>query len=71
MAQEKEYSDIVQEQVEKLQEALKKKKKNAVDDDDDPIRKFLTIVIGGPMFVLMVMFVSLIVCETVAVAFVP
>ncbi len=60
--QEKDYSDIVQEQAEKLKEALKKKRRD--EAVDDAIGGIAGVVFGGPMFVLLIMFFSLVACTT-------
>lgn len=63
MAQEKEYSEIVQEEADKLKEALTKKKKKD-DDFEEAICGLAGAVLGGPMFVLLIMFFSLVACTT-------
>lgn len=63
MAQEKEYSDIVQEEAEKLKEALKKKKKRE-DEFEEVFCGLAGAVMAGPLFVLLIMFFSLVACTT-------
>lgn len=66
MAQQKEYSDIVAEEAEKLKEALKKKKREEAAWDD-AIGGIAGAVFGGPMLILLIMFVSLVSCTTLDV----
>lgn len=59
---EKEYSDLVQEEAEKLKEALKRKKRD--EAWDDAIGGIAGAVFGGPMMILLIMFLSLVSCTT-------
>lgn len=70
MAQEKEYSEIVKEQAEKLQEALKKKKREEAAFDS-AIGQIAAVVFGGPVIVVVVMAVGLILCEMAAFVYNP
>ncbi len=63
---EKEYSDIVQEEAEKLKEALKRKKKHD-EAWNDAIGGIAGAVFGGPMLVLLIMFLSLLSCTAMDV----
>lgn len=60
---EKEYSDIVQEEAEKLKEALKRKKKHD-EAWDSAVGGIAGAVFGGPMMILLIMFLSLVSCTT-------
>ena len=72
MADEKEYGEIVKEQAEKLQEALKKKKKKEEEAAfDSAIGQIAVVVFGGPVIVVVVMAVGLILCEAAAFVYSP
>ncbi len=59
---EKEYSEIVQDEAEKLKEALKRKKNE--EAWDSAIGGIAGAVFGGPMMILLIMFLSLVSCTT-------
>jgi uncharacterized membrane protein len=70
MAEEKEYSDLVQEQAEKLQEALKKKKKEEAAFDS-AVGQIAGVIFGGPILVILFMAVSLVACTTMGAVMQP
>lgn len=69
MAEEKEYSEIVKEQAEKLQEALKKKKKE--EAFDNALSNAAAVIFGGPILVIVFMAVSLVACTTMGAVMQP
>lgn len=64
MAQEKEYSDLVQEQAEKLKEALKKKRR---EEANETLAGLAGVFVLGPMLVVLIMGLSLAACSTMDV----
>lgn len=66
MAEEKEYSDIVQEQAEKLKEALTKKRQD--EAFDNAVGYIAGLVFGGPIIVVLFMGLSLVACSTMDAA---
>lgn len=69
MAEEKEYGEIVKEQAEKLQEALKKKRRE--EAFDSAIGQIGAVIFGGPILVVVIMAVGLILCEAAAFVYSP
>jgi hypothetical protein len=65
---EKEYSDIVQEEAEKLRDVLgpQKKKKARWDDAEDSVTDIFTVLVGGPAIVVILMGIGLVFCEMCA-----
>lgn len=69
MAQQKEYSDIVAEEAEKLRNILgpqKKKKKDRWDSAEDSMTRLFSVLVAGPAIVVVLMGLGLIFCEACA-----
>lgn len=73
MAQQKEYSEIVQEEAEKLRDILgpQKKKRSKWDQAEDSVTDIFTVLVGGPAIVVLLMGVGLIFCEICAYVYNP
>lgn len=73
MAQEKEYSDIVQEEAEKLRDILgpQKKKRPRWDEAEDSVTGVFTVLVAGPAIVVLLMGLGLIFCEMCAFVYSP
>jgi hypothetical protein len=73
MAQEKEYSEIVQEEAGKLKEILgpQKKKRSKWDRAEDSVTDIFTVLVGGPAIVVVLMGVGLVLCEMAAFVYNP
>lgn len=70
MAQEKEYSEIVKDEAEKLQEALKKKRRDEAAFDR-AVGYIAGAVFGGPIIVVIFMGFSLAACSTLGAVMQP
>lgn len=71
---EKEYSDIVVEEAEKVRDILgpqKKKKRSRWDQAEDSMTDIFTILVGGPAIVVVLMGAGLIFCEICAFVYNP
>ena len=70
---EKEYSDIVQEEAEKLRDILgpQKKKKAKWDDAEASVTDVFTVLVAGPAIVVLLMGLGLILCEMCAYVYNP
>lgn len=70
---EKEYSDIVAEEAEKLRDILgpQKKKRSRWDAAEDSAVDIFTVLVGGPAIVVVLMGAGLIFCEICAYVYNP
>lgn len=71
---EKEYSDIVAEEAEKVRDILgpqKKRKRSRWDQAEDSVTDIFTVLVGGPAIVVVLMGVGLVLCEICAFVYSP
>ena len=70
---EREYADIVADEIEKVRDVLgpQKKKKKAWDDAEDSVTDIFTVLVAGPAIVVLLMGLGLLFCEACAYVYNP
>lgn len=70
---EREYADIVADEIEKVRDILgpQKKKKAKWDDAEDSVTDIFTVLVAGPAIVVLLMGLGLIFCELCAYVYNP
>lgn len=75
MSQEKEYSDIVQDEAERLKEIMDRKREERARRLSDGVNNYLsdvmTVILAAPVIVVLFMFFGLILCEAAAFFYDP